>query len=276
MRETPDPLFLFADAQINRGLCCGLPAAHLPSALDTRGSLQNVLCNRASVQSALPDDATVQEAYTAMIRSLNPLLENEAMRALTGKLINEEPIGGWGEDELRGFPEWLDQTSGQNRILLLLGELCRAGAFTYQNGYWVSTDFCERIRFVLTSPDSLCPAKERLLLSMTTVPGFLNGWLGAIDQSWQTLSAPHSREILRRLIEQPCGRTHDQVKACCANDDGCGNQCSEAAVRTMSAAAGVGAVWYSGYTWMPTLYGLWLSEHPQSPLNAERRSELTF
>ena len=108
MREIHDELLLSAVDQLDRGLCCGLPAARLPSGLDARGSLQNVLCDQAPAQRVLPDDATVQATYTAMSRSLNLLLENDGMRALTRKLINEEPIGGWTEDELCGFPEWSD------------------------------------------------------------------------------------------------------------------------------------------------------------------------
>jgi len=41
------------------------------------------------------------------------------------------------------------------------------------------------------------------------------------------------------------------------------------ALYLVAASAAVGALWFTGWQWEPTLYGAWLLNHPDSPLNAE-------
>lgn len=189
------------------------------------------------------------------------------MRDLTTRLIDQQPVGGWTEEKLKSFPEWSQEPHGSNHVLYALWNLCRMGSFTFHEGRWMQTEFCEKkMGLILESASSGPRAQNMLRQHLAQSRGFLHAWFAEMDTAWETLHSPHCREIFDRLIERIIF-SHDAVKSCCEGNGGGGEHCREASLRTIAAASALGAVQNFGGDWQATFYGSWLSVSPDSQLN---------
>jgi len=240
-----------------------LPAGYgLSDISDTRGNTRNLLraASRLLQEAArhvLPEISiegrAVAEPSDATFRGIRPALRILSSRRcveVCRALLRENESGSWSEDELAKLTEW--NVHGENLVLLAMGAMARTGVVKQLNGNWTITDFGRQmaIFWMRSTPldmmSNLWSARVRV------------AHLDALQWAWETLSLPQTRPLLNAMLASPDGFPHDQLPS---NDFG-----REDTLRTVAAAAAIGAVWFTGWRWEATLYGSWLINHPDSPL----------
>ena len=194
-----------------------------------------------------PEDDTFRGLHPAL-RTLSTKRCLEVCR----RLLLEEPSEGWNEMDLAMWNEW--NVQGENVDLLTLGAMCRVGVVAQSNGLWVRTRFGERVTYEWKWETPL----EAMRQLWTT--GMRKEHLSSLRWAWEALDPSGARRFLAKLVSDPAGVYHDKLP------DGHNRIL---ALQLVAAAAALGAVWFTGWRWEPTIYGLWLANHPNAPLRAE-------
>jgi hypothetical protein len=188
-------------------------------------------------------------------RGLRPalrILSTKRCLEVCRRLFLEEPSKGWSEADLAMWSEW--NVQGENVVLLTLSAMCRIGVITQSNGLWVRTRFGERVTYEWKWEAPL----ESMRQLWTT--GMRKEHLNSLRWAWETLNPSDARRFLAKLVSDPAGIYHDKLP---------NGQNRNLSLQLLAAAAALGAVWFTGGRWEPTLYGLWLANHPSAPLRAE-------
>jgi hypothetical protein len=188
-------------------------------------------------------------------RGIRPALRTlSTTRCLTvcRELLLETPSEGWGEKTLTQWKQW--DVQGENIVLLTLGAMCRTGVMAQSDGLWVRTRFGERVTYEWKWETPL----ESTRHLWTT--GMRREHLNSLSWAWEVLNPFDSRMFLSKLVSDPAGIYHEKLPE---------RKNRNLALQLVAAAAALGAVWFTGWRWEPTVYGLWLAHHPDSPLRAE-------
>lgn len=234
----------------------------LPEIRDTRRGSRSLL-NTASrllqelVRPLLAEISTesrvVAQPLDATFHGMRPALRTlssgrcvEVCRAL----LRDHESGSLSEEELAKLKEW--NVDGENLVLLALGAMVRTGVATQVNGSWKITDFGQQMATFWMRSTPL-DAMSNLWSARVRV-----AHLEALQWAWETLSLPQTRPLLDAMLASADGFPHDQLPS---NALG-----REDALRIVAAAAAIGAIWFTGWRWEATLYGSWLINHPDSPL----------
>jgi len=199
-------------------------------------------------------DSTSDETLKPLESALRTLSDQHVV-PLAQKLLFKIPKLGWADAEVSTPSD----ANGENHCLVVLSALCRVGVFTQENGCWRRTWFGNRLASRLPRVDFYA-----FIRGEWTEPMW-EAYLTELDWAWDALGTAEVRECFDRVIEKPTGFSHEELPQPEKVDRDRGR---EIALKAVAAAAAVGAVWFSGWSWMPTLYGTWLSNHPKSPLNA--------
>lgn len=218
-----------------------------------------------SISKSLRDIADLSARVTSVaypedeiFRALRPVLRtlsSDRSIGLSRRFLLQPLTKDWREAELEKWPEW--NVQGENLVLLTLSALCRLGAVTQNNGSWQRTVFGKQIAFTW---QELTPLEAMQQIWTTRV---LTAHLNALKWAWDTFQAHDSRQLLIQLVSDAKGVLHSELPTASRGAKG-----RRLALQTVAAAAALGAVWFTGWRWEPTLYGVWLANHPQSALRA--------
>ena len=167
-------------------------------------------------------------------------------------LLSDEPADGWKDEELVRLSGWSEYN--ENLVLMTLAALCRTGVFMFEQT-WKSTPLVKEMKFnwhKMLPDEAMCEQWSPYLRSE---------YLRALKWAWSTLSKESERAFLTRLLSNANGFRHNELPL-----EGIDRT---RAMSVVAAAASVGALWFTGWSWEPTLYGAWLINPPDSPLNSD-------
>ena len=160
-----------------------------------------------------------------------------------------------------------ESPEGEDLVLLTLAASCRIGAFRFKEGIWeITSDVGCRLLF--NSERDIRP----LEIFRQRWPNMQSEVIGELAWAWRHLGDPRHRALFDELVSRSEGLPHDQLP----NFPMRGSQGRADALATVASAAALGAVSFSGWRWEPTLSGLWLSLHQDSPLNRKISDEETL
>ncbi len=195
------------------------------------------------------------EAYSdPTLRALKP-----ALRTLSSArcinicrcLLSDEPADGWKDEDLVRLSGWSEYN--ENLVLMTLAALCRTGVFMFEHK-WKSTSLGNEMKFNWHK----MPPNEAMRKQWS--PYLRSEYLRALKWAWSALRKESDRAFLTRLLSDANGFRHNELPL-----EGIDRH---QAMSIVAASASVGALWFTGWSWEPTLYGAWLINHPDSPLNS--------
>ena len=196
---------------------------------------------------------TVAEPSDTTFRGIRPalrILSSARCVEVCRALLRDNQNEGWSEDDLAKFNEW--NIDGENLVLFTLGAMVRTGVATQLSGKWKVTDFGQQMAIFWMHSKPL-DAMSNLWSARVRV-----AHLDALQSAWEKLSMPQARPILEAMLASADGFPHDQLPM--------RDSKREDVLQVVAAAAAIGAVWFTGWRWEATLYGSWLINHPDSPL----------
>jgi hypothetical protein len=158
--------------------------------------------------------------------------------------------------QVEGLREWSED--GANPVLVVLAAGCRVGLFEFEDGEWKQTTFGRSFAIAWRSGTPL------EMFEKHWKPELSVELKAAVRWGWQVLREEREcREVFLRLAECPTGLTLEELGDGLAGPGG-----TNTSLRALAAAAAIGAAWFTGWRWEPTMLGAYLAFHPQSALNS--------
>lgn len=215
-------------------------------------SLQTINLQTINPNSPIADEEF--EAILPELRVLSALRRSPLLRQLLEYNVST-PSQGIMLDDLRNMAEMMGNE--YNDSLVVLGAALRIGLFEVNGGeIWV-TEF--GIGFA-SAWDFGTPAR---IFQRSWNPALAVELRTSVRWGWRVLkNEPKCRAIFNQLANRPTGLSHHELIESGSSEE------RELALRAVGAGCAIGAAWFTGRRWEPTMFGAYLAFHPQSALNS--------
>jgi len=142
--------------------------------------------------------------------------------------------------------------TSQNDLLSVISACCTLGLFLYQSGCWCPT----RLGYMISMIGPLADPVEMIGRFPFTETEMINSRFWAESVLFES----KNKEIISRFFKQCTGWYPDRLEAL-------GEK--ESVIQVCSALVTLRKAWFTGYSFEPTLNGLWFAVSPDSPLNKQ-------